>query len=347
MLRVAIDDVVGTFSDRIYSHKSAWARMQKCMIEDQCAVHPMDENLVKLCYSGERQLVRQAHTWMISHDMAFDGAHYNLFGGWSNDIRESLLAYVEHPHVISLEHTMPHLEQCLRKRAEITKSNLTDAEWDAVVARCGSTPVTTHDQLVDGKTVVLGDSHALAQYKRGRLVLRNDGLTLHRLVEDGVRNWLSGRTPEHLVIVAGNIDLRHHLLRLEDPKQAVRDLYARLSQQLEAMCHAHEIGSFQVVLPYPIEFEGRRIPQTGFYKKTPFYGTMKERAELGEFMALVASGVFGDWIFRWPDKWYDIDPELYANTYMERPGSVHLSPAWHLWDYVNNQPNQALQGEYT
>jgi hypothetical protein len=32
--------------------------------------------------------------------------------------------------------------------------------------------------------------------------------------------------------------------------------------------------------PVPVEFEGRRIPKSGFYKKTPFYGSWKERWDL-------------------------------------------------------------------
>jgi hypothetical protein len=356
--RVAIDDVVNSFSSRIHSHKTGWARMQRCMVQDMCDRFPesedgVDSNEVRLLFSGERKQVVDARAWMISHDMAFDGEHYNLFGGWSADIHHSLREFAGHHNVLSLERPMPDLERILRPRAEKTKSNLTDEQWARVSRQCAKTPVIQHIDLFRGTedqphTVVLGDSHAVAQYTRGRLVLRNDGLTLHRLVEDGVRKWLGEHNPSVLVITAGSIDLRHHLLRQDNPEAAVRVLYANLSKQLEKMMANGEIMDFQVVMPYPVEHEGRRIPQTGFYKKTPFYGSQTQRAELLEYMMIVANSVFGfDQVFRWPASWYEMDPETWANTYMERPGSVHLSPAWHRWDYETNSLNTKLREEYT
>ena len=33
-MRYILDDVVTSFTDRIASHRSAWPRMQKCMVDD-------------------------------------------------------------------------------------------------------------------------------------------------------------------------------------------------------------------------------------------------------------------------------------------------------------------------
>jgi hypothetical protein len=46
-----------------------------------------------------------------------------------------------------------------------------------------------------------------------------------------------------------------------------------------------------------------------------------------------------DNVHEWPTNWYMIDPEDYAKTYMEKPGSVHLSPEFYEWDLVNNAAN--------
>lgn len=53
-----------------------------------------------------------------------------------------------------------------------------------------------------------------------------------------------------------------------------------------------------------------------------------------------------DHVWSWPQKWMDEGPEAYAENYMEKPGSVHLSPAWHRWNYESNMPNEALAKEY-
>jgi hypothetical protein len=34
MIPFVLDDVVTSFSDRIASHRSAWPRMQKCIVEN-------------------------------------------------------------------------------------------------------------------------------------------------------------------------------------------------------------------------------------------------------------------------------------------------------------------------
>ena len=36
----------------------------------------------------------------------------------------------------------------------------------------------------------------------------------------------------------------------------------------------------EFAVPWPVEHEDRKIPQSGFYKKKPFYGLQPERAQL-------------------------------------------------------------------
>lgn len=193
--------------------------------------------------------------------------------------------------------------------------------------------------------VVLGDSHSIAHYMRGRLVLRNDGLTLHGLLKRGIYNALRQRADfnfETLIVCAGNIDIRHHLMRQPNPAAAVDELISELHAQLSHLRTIGVVSRFEVVAPLPIEFEGRRIPGTGCYKGAPFFGSQAERAALAETMRAGLLRTFGsENVFQWPDAWYDLDPEEYAERHMEKPSSVHLSPVWHRWDYEKNAPNGA------
>ena len=38
----------------------------------------------------------------------------------------------------------------------------------------------------------------------------------------------------------------------------------------------------EYAMPWPIEFEGRKLPKTGYYKGQPFYGTRYERVMMLE-----------------------------------------------------------------
>lgn len=81
----------------------------------------------------------------------------------------------------------------------------------------------------------------------------------------------------------------------------------------------------EIAAPHPVEFEDRRIPQTGFYKGTPFYGSLKERQELTKsFIDYIND--YGIKVVRQPIERYDIDPEQYSKEYMELGSSVHLAP---------------------
>ena len=77
--------------------------------------------------------------------------------------------------------------------------------------------------------------------------------------------------------------------------------------------------------PVPVEFEGRRIPKTGYYKNEPFAGSADERAGYtAEFRYhLRAKGVK---VIKPPTSWYAMDREEYAKKHMELSSSVHIGP---------------------
>ena len=333
MSAIIIDDVVTPFSSRIHSHRSAWARMQRCMLEDSGYSS-------ELAF-GDIEKIREADVWAVSHGMEFKDA-YNIFSGWQQEHKDKLLIFADKAgSLISLERDMPNLRELLEPRASKTEFNLSPWEWEQVEKACKSAEVLVHEEIVQNPLrIVLGDSHSIARYRHDTIVLRNDGLTLHGLLRRGISEMLeeslSNPGTERLVIQAGNIDIRHHLMRQENPYKAIDELLDELFEQLRVAYKRGHFMSAEVTTPYPIEFEERRIPKSGFYKGTPFYGARNEREELRAYMTQQMKSVFS-YVHEWPTEFFEATPEEYSQNFMEKPGSVHLSPAMYEWDLDLNK----------
>jgi hypothetical protein len=296
---------------------------------------------------GDLDLLREADAWWVSHGMEFKDA-YNLNSGWLPVHLERLRIMLEKgaTRIVSLERPMPDLVGLLRPRAEKTEHNLTDIEWEHLGDLVKNVRVVHHASLVFNlRRVVLGDSHSVARYQKNTLVSRHDGLTLHGLLKRGVSNMLdsalenaSGQ-PEKLVIQAGNIDIRHHLARFDNPEEKIRELIDELYSQTEELKNDGRVFEVEVTAPYPIEHEGRKLPKSGgYYKGTPFYGSWETRNKLREYMTSYMTEKF-EQVKTWPKDWFKLDPEIYAERFMEKPRSVHLSPAFYEWNIERNCPN--------
>lgn len=326
---IIVDDIVGSFSERIYSHKSAWPRMQTCMLEDRHGPTAMA--------FGDKDAVFHGDVWAVSHAMEFNGEAYNLFGGWNEKVmaRVARLLELDVDQVISLERSIPDLQKLLRPRADKTDLNFTDHEWGRIsqFQHCAS---VHHDDLVNGRErIVLGDSHSISRYRSRSLVLRNDGLTMHGLAKRGINSYLDGRVTKNLVLQVGNVDIRHHLCRQPDPRESIDTMLKELRHQADKLIDDGTIDQIELTSPYPIEHEQRKIPKSGWYKGEPFHGTRKQRDEVRKYMTEQMGKLFD--VHHWPRMWYEIDPQEYALRYMEKPQSVHLSPGFYEWDLEKNQ----------
>jgi hypothetical protein len=176
--------------------------------------------------------------------------------------------------------------------------------------------------------VTIGDSHSSAFSPKDSAVLRTNGQTLYGALKEGkIQQQLNalGYLPERVTLVYGSIDIRHHIGRQAQPIKAVQDLtkaYAELVKgiQCEFLCEV------EVAAPVPVEFEGRRIPKTGFYKNEPFVGSQQERSYWTLLFIEQLRDVHKLDVAHPPLAWYHMDPEDYASTYMELSSSVHISP---------------------
>lgn len=331
-MKYIIDDVVTSFTDRIASHRSAWPRMQKCMVDT--ALNTKSEIAF-----GNDQLVKEG-TWLVSTPMEFKGEVFNLFGGYTIETRDRIARVLDMDlsNIKALDMPIGDIERILRPRAAKTDFDFTETEWSKIRELMNCEVIKHEDLVLDIQRVVIGDSHSISRYRTNTVVYRHDGLTLHGLTERGVSTYLPDYFVPYLVINAGNVDIRHHLCRQLDPAGSARKLVSELKIQLEYLQQIGKIGDFEVTAPYPIEFEERKIPKTGYYKGTPFYGSHPNRDKVRSIMTNEMKYQFEN-VHEWPTQWYMIDPEDYAKTYMEKPGSVHLSPEFYEWDLVNNVEN--------
>jgi hypothetical protein len=156
------------------------------------------------------------------------------------------------------------------------------------------------------------------------MVVKENGRTLHGQITTDfayVREYLEV-CPQirGVTLCFGSVDLRHHICRLDADWKGMFREWKRFGDSLGI--------EVEYALPFPVEFEGRRLPKTGYYRGKPFYGTQKERAEVLEGMWDFAEEI-GMNAVRYPDEWLDMDPEQYAIERMERPQSVHLSPYYY------------------
>ena len=173
------------------------------------------------------------------------------------------------------------------------------------------------------RKLVRGDSHSLSVWRPGFGLDRTDGKTLHGFLKDAdslVEEWNSKY--DEVVLYLGNIDLRFHLMRQENPKAAVGDLFRRYIE------FAKKLNNATLVNLLPVEHESRKLPGTGLYLKQPYFGTRQERADLRDTANRIMNNS-GLKTLQWSDEWIDEDG-MKMFEYMEPKQSVHLRPRYYM-----------------
>ena len=174
------------------------------------------------------------------------------------------------------------------------------------------------------RKLVRGDSHSLSVWRPGFGLDRTDGKTLHGFLKDAdslVEEWNSKY--DEVVLYFGNIDLRFHLMRQENPKAAVGELFRRYVE------FAKKLNSATLVNLLPVEHESRKLPGTGLYLKQPYFGIRQERADLRDTANRILNNS-GLKTLQWPDQWIDEDG-MKMFEYMEPKQSVHLKPKYYMF----------------
>jgi len=260
------------------------------------------------------------------HGVNFGGG-LNLFGGVTDEIVDKIEQLINfNGNLFSLDLPMPNYAEQLEKRIgqATCSSRLTSALLANLDAKLkNSTTLTQHD--LKAEVVAIGDSHSTAFAATKSTVIKTNGLTLYGALQKGHFVEQIGRLvhkPRRVTLVCGSIDIRHHIGRQGDPKQAITELCSRYCDLANFLAFEFDF-EVEVASPVPIESEKRKIPQSGFYKGTPFTGNAEDRKEWTNlFIDLMSNHN----LIMPPSEWYSIDGEEYAKKYMELSSSVHIAP---------------------
>ena len=275
--------------------------------------------------------VANASTLYIEHGVNFGGT-LNLFGGATKEIYDRINRVAAHPNVISLDFDMPAWGEQLKKRigAPTTYTGITEQWCDALTKRLSSVQSLKQEDLLgvsskfDGISV--GDSHTPAFSRATDIVLRENGKTLYGTLKRGLITEFRGLKPfGNITFCYGSIDVRHHLLRHQNFN--LDDMLDEYVRQAVMIQKEHKC-SISFITPVPVEYEERRLPKTGYYKGTPFFGTRQQRLDL-TYQIIEGLNKRKVNVIMPPEEWYKMDGEKYATTYMENSSSVHISPQYY------------------
>lgn len=296
------------------SHVKGWAQHWSNSLNETIA-HKGDD------FSNETNLY-------IEHGVNFGGG-LNLFGGVTQEVFHNLSKLANsNANIFSLDIDMPDYVGMLKKRiGQATCHNDLPLIIDALEDKFKQSKTITQYDLIKANNLCIGDSHATAYADKNSAVIRKNGKTLYGALNSGyIEEALSKITKNYnkITLCFGAIDVRHHLARVDNPITELKqllDTYIDLSKKI-SVTYGCEV---EISAPPPVEFAERRIPQTGFYQGTPFYGSVKQRKHLTSFFIsyLIEKGVK---VVYQPIGRYEMDPEAYAKEYMELSSSVHIAP---------------------
>jgi hypothetical protein len=168
--------------------------------------------------------------------------------------------------------------------------------------------------------LVIGDSHSICMYRPGWTVNSVPFKTLNGFCKEGIEKYIpADQEFDEIELYFGNIDIRHHIVRLGANIKELCDRYIEQAQKVNA----------KIYELLPIENEKRKIPKTGYYKGKPFHGSWEERNQARIEFNNYIEEQYG--IIRWAKYLLNRKGEL-DFAYMEKPQSIHLSrefyPHW-------------------
>lgn len=307
-MNVIMVNVFGKVPNKEYSHNAGWSFVVDDLIG--CDVD---------YYDGTQDLSDYSHM-IINNGVNYREGQLNFFGGVQqftidllNDIRNNF-----NGKCYTFDHNFSFED--LLKRKEI--DNVPDLQVNTVYSD------TKRSNLI------VGDSHSISAFPFGERysISRNDGKTLHGFLKDPMAYIFKNsekRKLENLIMYFGNIDIRFHLSRRENPTESTIDLankYFDFAISCLGFCDNVKIQGLM-----PIEDESRKIPKTGQYKGENFFGDWQFRTYLVEVFnstlkkrqdQLLRSGVESP-IFM--PHW--IDTKKLSFDHMEARQSVHIRPS--------------------
>lgn len=355
-MKAALDLIGGNLPKSEYSHNGSWAHLRANQLRNLGIKVDVLDNVNRLSDWREYDTVFIYHG-INFHESTPDKQSLNLFGGASEQNAKFFekLILPQHDHItyISLDYKMPDYGKLCKSRKSDPDSYWYKIDWDKVSDRCNNIEYVKDPGLTLSPGTVrhltIGDSHSHSVYQKNSMVLRKDGRTLNGVLKKGIKKEISDggfdlSEIDSLTCYWGNIDIRHHICRESNPKDYLKDLLKRYEKELQSLDKPIEL-----VTPIPIEDESRKLPCTGLFKGTPFFGSRHDRIELVDMFKDIINDMTtrnSGWsLYSWPNSWYNMDGIEFMNTIMERPRSVHAARKYYRWDLVNNIQNELLNNK--
>jgi hypothetical protein len=261
--------------------------------------------------------------------------------------------------VVSLAIPFPDYHRQLQEKLAQDRGNgrKPDPAWDDVdwdnLKRMEDAPVLRYPHVTPN--VVIGDSHSICMYRPGWVVNSVPYKTLRGALRSGLASFVmdaydSPDQVENIEIYFGNIDLRHHFCRTETkegtelwptPEELAQEYIDASWELYKSFPNLKSVGLYELL---PCEEEDRKLPQSGYFMKKPFWGSWEERmAARKRFNDYIENDCHPDngvRLIRWTEYLLNKKGELNLHA-MEYKKSVHLSrmsyPHWTGVDYNKNQ----------
>ena len=274
---------------------------------------------------------------LLYHGMEWSGA-LNMFGGAKDPSHFQKFLDAKNGFM-SLDIPCPDFGALGKARCSSGSKEWNDFDWNALTEKCKGMPVV-HMHKLGLPSLIVGDSHANSVWMPDTMVDRNDAKTLHGALKHRLINYVKpyvaylqdGKSNlKHITFYFGNIDIRHHLVRRRTPTKTLMVLLREYEKQIQEVIGAYKIPSVEVVCPLPIENERRRIPKTGWFNGSPFFGSRIQRQELVEHMTNQIERFtykHGWKCYKHPKAFLNDDNELSFDV-MEKPQSVHIAPKFY------------------
>lgn len=319
-MNIAIDCVHYPISPRISSHRSSWARYWKWALQ--------------VSNPGSRVdiLGRNDHDKWEDYDEVYfyQGMEWNgklnLAGGVSDYALERIRAYAKtkFKKIFSIEVEMPDYYRLMKDR-KIDDITFKDSHNIKIV------------EIPNTSKIVLGDSHALSVMNTTPeslvKVYRTDFKTLNGALNTGLVNIqnINWGNIDYCTFFFGMIDLRHHVFRYEG-LDTIDKLCERYEDQLKEIS---KLGAkIELAELYPMTKNDRKIPKSGWYKGSPYFGSIEDRvAGVSWFnQSLERMCIRNNWDFYKQPKIIQDQDGTMDEYFMERPRSVHTSPEFYRFN---------------
>ena len=306
-MKRAIFGITASVPRRDTSHAAGWAAKWAELLNADIVIEPQ-----ALDAYGE------VYIW---NDINGEPGKVNLFGfKKDNDVGRKVQIAVN--AIKNFQGLVYQLDYAQDYYATLTKRGLSVPAWFIDIEH--------KEQWEYSDTLVIGDSHSISVAPVGAAVIRNDGKTLRGALKKGLMNFLPNKEFKSVTFKFGDIDMRHHACRKDKPNMYIMDL---AEEYLDQVWEFKQLtgADVSVVMAMPQTPDERKIPKTGFFDNTPYYGSLEERNTVTQlFNAVLDNADYLDIeVVGYSDEYYTEDGLLDMNK-MEAKQSFHLAPKWYL-----------------